>query len=862
MYATETRGDVWDLYCDVKRTEENHNRRATCSQTYNDLWGATQSHLTRVLESEQGTEAAFHHDQKGELIRHLRNTYVSYLCVARNLDTCHNLLVQPQKRQLLRHLLDSTLGRIVELKHEIVALDLSDIQHCDDIMWERNLTPADLEVPIPAYIRRERQGLLKERDDFIDDCLKRTGFYGTQTEDLPSLTVSEAIVILQRHERARQGRVKVEYRRDLLAKLERERGRGKQMMPLEEAVICIQAHTRGMLARKCVLEMRRQEEIFLGLRPEPNLNWSCAIQLEKVKEGRYRMQQERKEEYEQMQQRVKSKILQEEAMGLMTSMEDTIREWVFAQKNLTGKFPDLPDEDDGGSATVLGIGQDALPDVMALPNVADVAKAEEKKVSIPYCRCGASDREKAREQAKQRRGRKEEEDKVVTLRPSAFLCNLHQTCEVYQDIWSSRALSSNPQENPDRSMIETEKRIEVENEVRRQVDILMRNELQRLKEDIEGEKKGAKKRKRVKKGGKKGRKRKEKDLTPDRSTESLFEELILNGIIKKVPQVQLAEVMGQINVIGCETVFRTKLPKPCMGDIKNILTEYVILPLGIDAVHAQAPLVKSVLLCGPRGCGKSMLVKALCYEAGATLMDLTASNIVGRYPGRGGLNMLTHLVSKVGRLLQPTIVLVDNADRMFLKKVPKTDRSDPRRMRKELPRILKTIGADDRILFLGLTNSPWNCDIKALSTLYQKMLMVYRPGFGERADLWRHLITKAKVPITPSMDVAALARISEGYTNGHICNAADKVLVEQRFARLDRMPLCAAEFIEPLSKIEPIYREEEEALKTWFLKTPVIKKRLRNLEEEMEGGLGKGKGKKASEKSKKGKGKKGKRKKK
>lgn len=46
---------------------------------------------------------------------------------------------------------------------------------------------------------------------------------------------------------------------------------------------------------------------------------------------------------------------------------------------------------------------------------------------------------------------------------------------------------------------------------------------------MDGEKRGAKKKKRVKKGGKKGRKRKEKDLTPDRTTESLFEELVLNG---------------------------------------------------------------------------------------------------------------------------------------------------------------------------------------------------------------------------------------------------------------------------------------------------------------------------------------------
>ena len=42
-----------------------------------------------------------------------------------------------------------------------------------------------------------------------------------------------------------------------------------------------------------------------------------------------------------------------------------------------------------------------------------------------------------------------------------------------------------------------------------------------------------------------------------------------------------------------------------------------------------------------------MLVQAVCTELNATLFDLTATNIVGKYPGKSGLNMLVHLVSKV-----------------------------------------------------------------------------------------------------------------------------------------------------------------------------------------------------------------------
>lgn len=68
---------------------------------------------------------------------------------------------------------------------------------------------------------------------------------------------------------------------------------------------------------------------------------------------------------------------------------------------------------------------------------------------------------------------------------------------------------------------------------------------------------------------------------------------------------------------------------------------------GSQAVHEQAPLTKSILLAGPRGTGKKMLVQAVCNEVGANMFDLTAANIAGKYPGKDGLKMLIHLIFKV-----------------------------------------------------------------------------------------------------------------------------------------------------------------------------------------------------------------------
>ena len=64
-------------------------------------------------------------------------------------------------------------------------------------------------------------------------------------------------------------------------------------------------------------------------------------------------------------------------------------------------------------------------------------------------------------------------------------------------------------------------------------------------------------------------------------------------------------------------------------------------------MHEKAPLIKSILIAGPRGVGKKMLVHCICTETGANLFDLTAANIAGKFPGKAGLAMMMHMVFKV-----------------------------------------------------------------------------------------------------------------------------------------------------------------------------------------------------------------------
>ena len=48
-------------------------------------------------------------------------------------------------------------------------------------------------------------------------------------------------------------------------------------------------------------------------------------------------------------------------------------------------------------------------------------------------------------------------------------------------------------------------------------------------------------------------------------------------------------------------------------------------------------------------------------------------------------------------MLQPSVIFIDKAEKTFLKKVSKTDKSDPKRLKKDLPKLVKSIAVEDQV---------------------------------------------------------------------------------------------------------------------------------------------------------------------
>lgn len=68
-----------------------------------------------------------------------------------------------------------------------------------------------------------------------------------------------------------------------------------------------------------------------------------------------------------------------------------------------------------------------------------------------------------------------------------------------------------------------------------------------------------------------------------RSLESLVEELVKNGIIIQYPKFFLSEFIGDYNYVGSIQDVdgdSEKDPIPCLRDVRRVVNEFCILPMG------------------------------------------------------------------------------------------------------------------------------------------------------------------------------------------------------------------------------------------------------------------------------------------
>ena len=251
---------------------------------------------------------------------------------------------------------------------------------------------------------------------------------------------------------------------------------------------------------------------------------------------------------------------------------------------------------------------------------------------------GKKKKKKGEKKKKGKKGKKGDDDegkeKLMKIGPSEVIQKFDSFYDEYNGDWANRDERENKEQQYDRVMAREEVMPLVEKESRTEVDAMIKMELENLKA-MSGVKKKKGKKKKAMKAKKKGKKKTVKlfgakyckEMTPY----DMLVELVKNGIVKKLPPTALTDFIGEFNYIHLMIDDIKDTPRePSMALIRQLVTEYIIFPLGSALVRKRFPeMIRSFLFYGPAGTGKTQIVRAIATETRAVIYDLSPLSIEG-----------------------------------------------------------------------------------------------------------------------------------------------------------------------------------------------------------------------------------------
>ena len=222
--------------------------------------------------------------------------------------------------------------------------------------------------------------------------------------------------------------------------------------------------------------------------------------------------------------------------------------------------------------------------------------------------------------------------------------------------------------------------------------------------------------------------------------------------------------------------FSSDIPNVSLDDVggnnelKQRLIEAVEWPMKfkdrLDEMGAVPP--KGILLCGPPGCSKTLLVKAIAGECRLNFFSVKGPELMSKYVGESE-KALAHLFEKA-RKASPAILFFDEIDGLVGARstVGGGGVDVGERVLSQMLQEMDGIkGKDDQIVIIGATNRMDKLDKALLRPgRFDRILEVNLPSAADRGEILR--IHMRRVPVDSSVVIEHLVARTEGLSGAEL----------------------------------------------------------------------------------------------
>lgn len=258
-----------------------------------------------------------------------------------------------------------------------------------------------------------------------------------------------------------------------------------------------------------------------------------------------------------------------------------------------------------------------------------------------------------------------------------------------------------------------------------------------------------------------------KESKPTTSATKSTQEVRRDRILSKANKHEKRLLSGVINPEKIKTTFSdVHAPKETTEALRTLTSLSLLRPEAFRYGVLATDKIPGLLLYGPPGTGKTLLAKAVAKESGATVLEVSGSEVYDMYVGEGEKNV--RAIFSLARKLSPCVVFIDEADAIFGSRDGGRQRTSHREIINQF--LKEWDGMNDLSVFIMVaTNRPFDLDDAVLRRLPRRLLVDLPTQADRQKILEIHLKDEL---LDKSVNLEDLARRTALYSGSDLKNMA------------------------------------------------------------------------------------------
>ncbi|KAL0154192.1 hypothetical protein M9458_050518 [Cirrhinus mrigala] len=243
-----------------------------------------------------------------------------------------------------------------------------------------------------------------------------------------------------------------------------------------------------------------------------------------------------------------------------------------------------------------------------------------------------------------------------------------------------------------------------------------------------------------------------------------------------------------------------------LEDVYTSLKEMITFPLLYPGTLRQLGLScpRGLLLIGPPGVGKTLLVRCVARDIGATLVTVNGPEVTGSRPGESEEN-LRRMFDQAREAAEegPCVLLIDEIDSLCPRRTGSSSAPE-NRLVAQLLTLTDAIGSHEGFVVIGATNQPDALD-PALRRpgRFDREVIVGVPSLLQRRSILKCVCRE--MPLSPDVDLSAVAEMTCGYVGADLSALSrEAALQAMRQSQAGaREPVSMQHFTKALRHVRP-----------------------------------------------------------